>query len=112
MARKDDSNLLSRVKTALSRLDDRAAPKPPASLAPAIKEFRAGTGPLIAASEKSAAALGLRDEALEKVGEADAILDVSIDDLADACVGAKIGKRTRPFAGLPKHSPSALKSLG
>lgn len=111
MARKDDSNLISRVKTALSRLDDRGAPKLPSALASDVKEFRAVAGPLITAAEKAAEALVARDAALEKVGDADAALDVSIDDLADGCVGAKVGKRTSPFAGLSKHSPSALKNL-
>lgn len=111
MARKDESNLLSRVKTALARLDDRAAPKIPGALAPAVKELRAVVVPFIAAAEKAAEALAARDAAFVKVGEADAALDTSIDDLADACVGAKLGKRTKPFEGLSKHSPSALKSL-
>lgn len=110
MARKDDSNLLSRVKTVLARIDDRAL-KLPAALASDVKELRSGVGPFISAAEKAAEALAARDEALEKVGDADATLDVSIDDLADGCVGAKLGKRTSPFAGLSKHSPSALKNL-
>jgi len=111
MARKDDSTLLSRVKTVLARLDDREAPKLPAALAPDVKEFRSMAGPFLTAAEKAAEALGARDQALGKVGDADAALDVSIDDLADGIVGAKLGKRTTPFAGLSKHSPSALKNL-
>jgi hypothetical protein len=110
MARKDDSNLLSRVKTVLARIDDRAV-KLPAALASDVKELRSGVIPFISAAEKAAEALAARDAALEKVGDADATLDVSIDDLADGCVGAKLGKRTSPFAGLSKHSPSALKNL-
>lgn len=111
MARKDESNLLSRVTTVLTRLDDPTAPKLPAALAADVKAFRAGVGPFVTASVKASAALGVRDSALAKVGEADAVLDVSIDDLADACVGAKLAKRTKPFAGLSPHSPSKLQDL-
>lgn len=73
MARKDDSNLLSRVTMVLARVDDPKAPKLPASLAADIKAFRAGVGPFVTASAKAAAALGLRDGALGKVGDADAV---------------------------------------
>jgi hypothetical protein len=111
MARNDDSNLLARITTALARIDDREAPKLPAAFVPDVKEFRSAVGPLVTAAEKAAQALVARDEALEKVGDADATLDVSLDDLADGVVGAKLGKRTSPFSGLSKHSPSALKNL-
>ena len=111
MARKDDSNLLSRVSTVLERLDDRKALKLPASLAADIKQFRAGVAPFVKAAARAAAALTLRDEALAKVGDADAVLDGSVDDLADTCVGAKIAKRARPFAGLSPHNPTAIKNL-
>lgn len=111
MARKDDSNLLSRITTALARMDDRSAIKVPSALATDVKEFRSAVGPFIAAAAKAAEALAARDEALEKVGDADAALDASIDDLADGCVGGKVGKRTSPFAGLSSYSPSALKNL-
>lgn len=111
MARKDDSNLLSRVTTILARLDDSKAPKLPASLAADTKAFRAGVGPFVTAAAKATAALDARDTALGKVGDADAVLDASVDDLADACVGARLGKRTKPFEGLSPHSPSALKEL-
>ncbi len=111
MARNDDSNLLARITTALARIDDREAPKLPAAFAPDVKEFRSAVGPLVSAAEKAAEALVARDQALEKVGDADATLDVSLDDLADGVVGAKLGKRTSPFSGLSKYSPSALKNL-
>lgn len=108
MARKNESDLLARLTITVDRLGDREAPKLPAA---DVKEFRTVVGPFIAASAKYAEALAVRDEALVKVGEADATLDVSIDDLADGMVGAKLGKRTSPFAGFSKYTPSALKEL-
>jgi hypothetical protein len=111
MARNDNASLLSRVTTVLSRLDDKTAPKLPASLAADVKAFRAGVGPYVAAAGKAASALGVRDAALQKVGDADATLDLSIDELANARVGAKAAKRTRPFEGVSSLSPSKIQGL-
>jgi hypothetical protein len=111
MARRDDSTLHSRVTTILDRLADAGAPKLPASLNADVKTFRGAVGPFVSAAGKADAALSVRDDAHSKIGDADGVLDLSIDDLADACVGAKLGKRTQPFAGFSPYTPSKLKAL-
>jgi hypothetical protein len=111
MPRKDDQSLLSRVNRVLERLDDPTAPKLPAALAADVKAYRLGVTPFVRAADEVAMAVAARDAVLEKVGEADTALDRSLDELANACVGAGLTRRARPFEGLSEYSPSALQAL-
>jgi hypothetical protein len=63
------------------------------------------------ASTKVDAAREKRDAALDAIGDADELFDPSVHALADAMVGARMGKRQNPFSGMSKHSPSALAAL-
>jgi hypothetical protein len=85
--------------------------KPPASLTADAKAFKSAATAFETAATKADAARGARDDQLVKVGDADAALDRSLDDLADAIVGAKLGKRSEPFAAFSKLSPSRMKEL-
>ncbi|MFO0552635.1 MAG: hypothetical protein U0271_29865 [Polyangiaceae bacterium] len=111
MARKDNGNLRTRITTLLARLDNKSSAKLPASLAPTIKAMRAAVEPYLAAADRADTTLSTRDAALEKVANADAVLDQTIEDLAIACVGAKLGKRTQPFAAFGAPAPSKLVKL-
>jgi chromosome segregation ATPase len=53
-----------------------------------------------------------RDDALKAVAEADESLDGKLEALADAVVGAGLGKRKNPFEEFSKLSPSELTSIG
>lgn len=52
-----------------------------------------------------------RDEALAAVSEAAASVGKHLDDLADAVVGAKLGKRQSPLKAWSKRSVSAIRAL-
>jgi hypothetical protein len=70
----------------------------PEELQPSVATFEKIHGAYEAASVKVDAAKRKRDEALEAAGEADDEFDSSVEALANAAVGAGIGKRRNPFA--------------
>ncbi len=102
------------LRTLCRTITDRLAEpslKPPASLTADAKAFKAQATSFEAAAARADAARGARDDQMIRVGQADAELDRSLDDLADALVGAKLGKRSEPFANFSKLSPSRMKEL-
>lgn len=86
--------------------------KLPKELSEVVKDFIARHTAYGAAAEAVKAAEKKRDAALAEVAKADAEgLDPSVESLADAMVGASMGKRKNPFQGFSTYSPSALKDL-
>jgi hypothetical protein len=92
----------------LDRLAD--TPLPPA-LKPSVTAFTKAHGAYDAAAVLTDSAREKRDLALDLIGDLDDTFDTGAGQLADKMVGAGLGKRTNPFAGLSKHSPSQLTSL-
>ena len=86
--------------------------KPPRELTESITAFTSAHGQYCAAADVTTAAEKKRDAALAAVAKADAEgLDPSVEALADAMVGAAMGKRKNPFQGLSPHAPGAMKEL-
>ena len=80
-------------------------------LAKKFTTFRACHKALVEATEALSTAEARFASAQHAVAEADVTQDATVDSLASALVG--IGQpRTRPFAGLCTHAPSALKVIG
>jgi hypothetical protein len=91
----------------LERLDGLGAP---AALKKVAAAFRVVHEQFDAACAAAEAAREARDKALAAVGDADDVLDASLEALAKAMVGAG-ANRKNPFAEVSKHSPSELASL-
>jgi hypothetical protein len=92
-------------------LDRLAAGGLPAAIGKAVAPFKVEQAALAKASAAAEDARGQRDAALLDVSEADNALDDALESLADALVGARMGKRKNPFATFSKHAPSALATM-
>ena len=92
----------------LGRLAKRTVPS---ALKSYVTTFKTEYGGFQKANQVVEAAREKRDEALDKVGDADDGLDVDVETLAQEMVGAKMGKRSNPFIGFSRHSPSTLVRL-
>ncbi|MEO7328827.1 MAG: hypothetical protein ABI193_09635 [Minicystis sp.] len=91
---------------------DRLAGTPiPPMLKPSVTAFTKTHGAYDAAAVLTDSARAKRDLALDLIGDIDDTFDIGANGLADKVVGAGLGKRQSPFAGLSKHSPSQLVSL-
>jgi hypothetical protein len=111
MAGSDRNNLRIQAAVLLERLQGKDKLALPKALAADVKDAIAELTPLAVAASATDAAEAGRDSALEAVGEADAVLDVSLDALARALVGAGLSPTKSPFAGFSKHAPTNLKKL-
>lgn len=83
----------------------------PDAVKPHLTAFKGAHARYEAACVKADATKEKRDEALSAVGTVDDGFDGTVNDLADKMVGAGVGKRQNPFAGLSPHSPSKLAGL-
>lgn len=83
----------------------------PDAVRPHLNAFKGAHTRYEAACVRAEAAKEKRDEALSVVGIVDEGFDGTVNELADKMVGAGIGKRQNPFAGLSTYSPSKLTSL-
>ena len=92
-------------------LDRLAEEKTSATLKGAIKAFAAANKGYDDQATKVDDARGLRDGAIQSIGEADAVLDTSVLALADLLVTAKLGTRKNPFAAFSKYPPETLTNL-
>jgi hypothetical protein len=92
-------------------LDRFATQGVPAALKTYVAAFKNQHAALEAAAEKAEKARAVRDAVLAKMGEADDVLDRSVDALADALVGAGLGARRDPFTAYSKYTPARLKDL-
>lgn len=91
-------------------LFERLKSAPPALKKPAAA-FLAQHKAYVAAENKAQAAKQARDRAIEAIGSADAALDLLVNRLADALVGAGLASRRTPFGGVSALTPSAVCSL-
>jgi len=80
----------------------------PETLVPHVDHFRAVHAKLEAAALAVDEARMARDGALDAAATADSALDLAVEKLAAALVGAGLGKRTAPLAGFSKLTPSQL----
>jgi hypothetical protein len=110
MATSSIYNIRKLAEAIHDRLEDKAFPM--------TKIFKPHANAFIAtqtAYEKAAVATEeaerARDDALERIGQADDALDASLDTYADDLSGAKLGPRQNPFKPFSKYAPSALKAL-
>ena len=109
MARSGIGNHRAQGDVIVERLKDQKVPK---ELAESVAGFSTAHAEYAAAAELVIAAEKKRDAALAAVAQADAEgLDPSVDVLADAMVGASMGKRKNPFQGFSPHAPGAMKEL-
>jgi hypothetical protein len=92
----------------LARIKEAGAP---ASLKALATAFGREQNKLQAAERAVEDAHAARDAALENVGAADAVLDRSLDVLADSLVGAGLAPRANAFRGFSKYAPAAMKKL-
>jgi hypothetical protein len=83
----------------------------PAALKPPIAAFRKSHGEYEAAAVVADTAREKRDQALDDVGEADHVFDAGVHYLGNKLVGAGLGTRKNPFAGLSNYTPSELTDL-
>ncbi len=83
----------------------------PAELKPHLDAFGKAHQALEEAARACDEARMARDAALSVAAVADDALDVAVEKLASAVVGAGLGKRTAPFAGLSHFSPANLTRL-
>ena len=91
---------------------DRLAGEPlPSLLKAPAKEFKDQHALVEKASAATEAGRAARDAALEEIASADSTLDASVELLANAVVGAGIGRRTQPFASFTRRKVSELVNL-
>lgn len=108
MAAKAQMDYQVRGDVVLERLKAQPLPK---TLTPYVKVFQKEHVAYDKACSVADKARAARDAALVVVGEADAVLDGSLDTLAAEMIGAKAGTRKSPFAKFSRYSVSQLKSL-
>lgn len=75
-------------------------------------EFKAADRTFQQLTKAAEAAEEKRDAAVNAVIDADAARDTAVLALADALVGAGLGKRSNPFASYSKYTPANLVKLG
>ncbi len=92
----------------LERLDGQPIP---ASMKAPVAAFRKVHGAYAKASMAVDAAQGVRDAALMRVANDDALLDESLEELAKRAAGAGLGTRARPLAGFTRFPVSKLTRL-
>jgi len=80
----------------------------PEGLVPHLEHFRKVHTVLEAATLAAEEARMARDGSLEAAAAADGALDLAVERLATAMVGAGLGKRTTPLSGFSRLSPSQL----
>lgn len=108
MGQTNVSDQLDQGGVILQRLEKRSIP---AALKPYLATFKSEHAGFEKAGKAASAARDRRDKALDLVGVADDNVDTSVESLAEAMVGAQMGKRTNPFQAFSKHSPSKLVRL-
>jgi hypothetical protein len=77
-------------------------------VATSLEEFKVAHQALVQAGDASNQACRVRDEALEAVGSADALLDEQVLGLAKKLVGADLGSLRNPFAQYIGKAPGEV----